>query len=100
MKFSTALTISGFCLAALVAEALLAYLVYSNHAYTMAESGQYTNREAYTSGPMGLAGRIFYGSFAITAVIGIGAPLISLVSIILNRIFQRKKSADPPETRT
>lgn len=93
MKFSTALTISGFCLVALIAEALLSYLVYSNYAFSMAESGQYNIREAYESGPMGLSGKIFYWMFAVTAAIGLGAPVISLVSMI----FQRNKTEPPPE---
>lgn len=87
--------ISGTCLAALAAEAILSYLVFSNVAYEMAESGQYNMREAYSSGPIGLTAKMFYAIFGLTAAIGVGAPVIALVSLILSQ----SKSPPPPANK-
>jgi hypothetical protein len=86
MRFSTALKISGVCLVALGAELVLAYFIFSNYAFSLAETGQYAMREAYTTGPMGTLAKAFYGIFAITIAIGVGAPLISLLSMIFQRL--------------
>ncbi|GEM_PF-2032080 len=83
MRFSTAIKISGVCLLALGVELIMAYFIFSNYAFSLAETGQYSMREAYTTGPMGTLAKAFYGVFALTIVIGIGAPLISLLSMIL-----------------
>ena len=85
MGFSTALKISGLCLLALGMELITAYFIFSNYAFSLAETGQYTMREAYTTGPMGTLAKIFYGVFAITLAIGMGAPLISLLSMIFRQ---------------
>jgi hypothetical protein len=85
MKLSTALKISGFCLLALAAEATMAYLIFSNYAYTLTETGQYTATEAYYSGPIGTVAKVFYGIFGVTIAVAVGAPLISLLS----RLFQK-----------
>lgn len=83
MKLSTALKISGVCLLALVAELLLAYLVFSNYAFNLAATGQYTVREAYTAGPMGNVARMFYGLFAVTVAVGVASPLVALLLQII-----------------
>ncbi len=90
MKISTALSISGVCALALVAEGLLAYLVFSNYAYSLAETGQYAMGEAYSSGPMARVARFFYVLFGITAAVGIGMPI--LASVI--HLWGRGKSRD------
>ncbi len=56
MKLSTAFKISGFCLFALAAEAVIAYLIFSNYAFSLAETGQYSMPEAYATGPMATHG--------------------------------------------
>src|SRR3990172_1366964 len=53
MTFATALKISIACLAALAAEAVLAYYLFLNFAYELADSGQYSTAEAYATGPIG-----------------------------------------------
>ena len=83
MKFSTALKISGVCLLALAAEVLLSYQIYSNYAFTLAETGQYSAQEAYSTGPMATVAQVFYGIFGVTLAIGIGAPLVSLVTMVI-----------------
>ena len=85
MKLSTALKISGFCLLALAAETVMAYLIFSNYAFTLAESGQYTVAEAYSSGPMGTIAKVFYGIFGVTIAVAVGAPLLSVLSLVLRK---------------
>lgn len=85
MKLSTAFKISGACLFALAAEAVLAYMIFSNYAFNLAETGQYTVREAYTTGSMAMVAKVFYGIFGATVAIGVAAPLVSLLSFILKR---------------
>ena len=85
MKLSTALKISGLCLLALVVETIMAYLIFSNYAFTLAETGQYSVAEAYSSGPMGTIAKIFYGIFGATIAVAVGAPLLSLLSLILRK---------------
>jgi hypothetical protein len=85
MKLSTALKISGFCLLALAVETIMAYLIFSNYAFTLVETGRYTTAEAYSSGPMGTVAMVFYGIFGATIAVVVGAPLISLLS----RLFQK-----------
>lgn len=70
---------------ALAAEAILAYLMYSNYAIHMAELGRYNVREAYTTGPMATTAKIFYAVFSATVAIGLGAPLLA----ILTRLFAK-----------
>jgi hypothetical protein len=67
-------------------ELIAAYFIFSNYAFSLTETGQYSVREAYTTGPMGTLAKIFYGVFAITIAIGVGAPLVSLLSIIFPRL--------------
>lgn len=85
MKLSTALKISGFCLLALAAEAVIAYLIFANYAFSLVETGQYTVREAYSTGPMATMAKVFYGIFGATIAIGIGAPILSLLSMVFQR---------------
>ncbi len=85
IKFSTAIKITGLCLLALGMELIAAYFIFSNYAFSLAKTGQYPMREAYTTGPMGTLAKAFYGVFAITIAIGVGAPLISLLSIMFRR---------------
>lgn len=92
MKLSTALTITGFCLVALVAEALLAYMVYSNYAFSLAGEGLYNTPEAYSTGPMALSMKIFYFIFGLTAAIGVAAPVFWAFSLM----FRSGPSEPPP----
>ena len=85
MKLSTAFKITGLCLAALVAEAMLSYLIFSNYAFTLAETGDYSVAEAYSSGPMGRMARGFYALFGVTIAVGVAAPMFSLISMIFRR---------------
>jgi hypothetical protein len=85
MKFSTALKISGFCLFALAAEAVTAYLMFSNYAFSLAETGQYNMPEAYTTGPMSTVAKLFYWVFGVTVAVSVGAPVASLLSMIFQR---------------
>lgn len=87
MRPSTAIKISGICLLAVAAESLLAYLIFSNYAFSLADIGQYSSREAYSTGPMATVAMFFYGVFGVTVAIGVGAPLVSLLSLSF-----RKKS--------
>src|SRR3990172_12046144 len=82
MTFATALKISITCLAALTAEAVLAYYLFLNFAYELADSGQYSAAEAYATGPMGTLARIFYGVFGVTAAAGLLAPLVAAAAWI------------------
>jgi len=82
MRFFTAIKISGLCLLALGVELIMAYFIFSNYAFSLAETGQYTIQEAYTKGPMGVMAKAFYGAFAITIAICVGAPLIAFLSMI------------------
>lgn len=91
MKLSTGFKILGVSLVALAAEALLAYMVYSNYAFSLAETGRYAVREAYTTGPMASVAKIFYGVFGVTIAIGLGAPVVALISRIV-----RDRSDTPP----
>ncbi len=81
MKFSLALKILGYCFFALLAEAFLAYFIWSNYAFDLAGTGEYTTTERYTTGPMANLARTFYVLFGLTAAIGLGAPLFSLLSM-------------------
>lgn len=83
MKLSTALKISGLCLLALGAELVMAYFIFSNYAFSLAETGQYGSPEAYTTGPLGALAKVFYGVFAVTLVIGVGAPLLACLSLAI-----------------
>lgn len=85
MKLSTALKISGVCLLAIGVEAIAAYLVFSNYAFTLAETGQYNILEAYSSGPMRTMAKVFYGIFGVTVAVGVGAPLVSLLALAIRR---------------
>jgi len=85
MKLSTAFKISGLCLFALAAELVLAYVIFSNFAFTLADSGQYSVAEAYSTGPMGTMAKVFYGIFGLTVAVGIGAPLSSLFSSVFRK---------------
>ena len=88
MKLSTAFKISGICLFALGAEAILSYLVFSNHAYRLAETGEYSIAEAYASGPMGKMAKGFYAVFGLTIFIGLAAPIVSLLTMAYKRLFR------------
>ena len=92
MKLSTAWKISGMCLFALAAEAILSYFLFSSYAFSLAETGQYTMAEAYSSGPMGNLANLFYIMFGMTVFIGVATPLFALLSLLV-----RKQSA--PDTR-
>ncbi|MBI5197875.1 MAG: hypothetical protein HZA19_04625 [Nitrospirae bacterium] len=84
MKFSTAFTISGICLAALLGELILTYFIFTNYALTLAETGQYGNiRGAYKTGPLAGVAKIFYGIFLVTAAIAIVAPVMALVTMLI-----------------
>ncbi len=85
MKLSTALKISGVCFLALVAESLLAFLIFSNYASILDNEGQFSFFMGSWTGPMATIARIFYGIFVITVAIGIGAPLLSLLSEVIQR---------------
>ncbi len=85
MNLSTALKISGLCLLALVAETVMAYLIFSNYAFTLAETGQYTVAEVYSSGPLGTIAKVFYGIFGVTIAVAAGAPLLSVLSLVLRK---------------
>jgi hypothetical protein len=85
MTFSTASKISGVCLLALAAELLAAYFLFSNFAYDLAHTGEYTVEEAYTKGPMGPVANVFYVLFGVTAAGALVAPLIAAVSFPFTR---------------
>jgi len=85
MKLSTALKISGFCLLALAAEAFVAYLIFANYAFSLVETGQYRMSSAYTTGPMSTMAKVFYGIFGATLTVGLGAPILSLLSMVFQR---------------
>ena len=85
MKLSTAFKITGLCFAALIVEAMLSYLIYSNYAFTLAETGDYNAAEAYSSGPMARVNRTFYALFGVTIAVGVAAPVFSLISMIFRR---------------
>jgi hypothetical protein len=91
MTFSTALKVSGVFLLALAAEALAAYFLFSNYAYDLADTGEYTVEEAYTTGPIGPAARVFYVLFAVTA----GAVLVPLLIAVVSFAFRRGDARDP-----
>ncbi len=100
MTFATALKISVACLAALAAEAVLAYYLFSNFAYELADSGQYGAPEAYAAGPMGTLATMFYAVFGVTAAAGLLAPLVAAASwIVRGRPPQPSRDADvlPPK---
>jgi len=83
MTFATALKISIACLAALAAEAVLAYYLFLNFAYELADSGQYSSTaESYATGPMGTLATMFYAVFGVTAAAGLLAPLVAAASWI------------------
>lgn len=85
MTFSTALKVSGVFLLALAVEALAAYFLFSNYAYDLANTGEYTVEEAYTTGPIGPAAKVFYVLFAATAAAGLVPLLIAAVSFAFRR---------------
>jgi hypothetical protein len=85
MTFSTAAKLSGVCLLALAAEVLAAYFLFSNFAYDLARTGEYTIEEAYTQGPVGPVVKVFYVLFGVTAAGALAAPLIAAVSFPLTR---------------
>lgn len=85
VSFSTALKISGVCLLALGAEAILAYYMFSNYAFSLAESGQYSMAEAYTSGPMSNLARLFYILFGLTITVAMGSLLVALMTWLVHR---------------
>jgi hypothetical protein len=85
MTFSTALKVSGVFLLALAAEALAAYFLFSNYAYDLANTGEYTVEEAYTTGPIGPAATIFAALFGFTAAAALVPPLIAVVSFPFRR---------------
>lgn len=85
MTFATAAKISGVCLLALAAEVLAAYFLFSNFAYDLARTGEYTLEEAYTKGPVGPAAKVFYVLFAVTAAGALLAPLIAAVTFPFTR---------------
>ena len=100
MTFATALKVSIACLAALAAEAVLAYYLFSNFAYELADSGQYGAPEAYAAGPMRTLAKMFYAVFGVTTAVGLLAPLIAAVSwIARGRPPQPSRDADaiPPK---
>ena len=99
MTFATALKVSIACLAALAAEAVLAYYLFLNFAYELADRGQYNAPEAYAAGPMGTLATMFYAVFGATAAVGLLAPLVAAVSWIAHgRPPQPSRDADalPP----
>lgn len=85
MTFSTAWKITGICLIALAAEAVLAYFLFSNYAFSLAETGQYANAEAYASGPMGNLATLFYVMFGLTIAAAMGSLLTALTTRIIHR---------------
>ncbi len=85
MTFSTAFKVSGVFLLALGAELLAAYFLFSNYAYDLANTGEYTVEEAYTTGPIGSAATIFYILLGVTAFAACVPPLIAAVSFALGR---------------
>lgn len=91
MTFTTAFKISGVCLLALAAEALAAYFLFSNYAYDLAQTGEYTLREAYTEGPIGPPAKVFYVVLGVTAAAALLAPLIAVMSLP----FTRRHAPDP-----
>ena len=98
MKLSTAFKISGFCLLALAAEAIVVYLIFSNYAFSLVETGQYRLTEAYTTGPMATMAKVFYRVFGVTVAIGVGAPILSLLLMVFRRRSKaHSKPTDPPK---
>jgi len=85
MTFSTASKISGVCLLALAAEVLAAYFLFSNFAYDLARTGEYTIEEAYVQGPLGPVVEVFYVLFGVTAAGALGAPLIAALTFPFRR---------------
>jgi hypothetical protein len=90
MTFSTAAKISSVCLLALAAEVLAAYFLFSNFAYDLARTGEYTIEEAYTQGPVGPVAKVFYVLFVVTAAAALVAPLIAAATYP----FTRRRSGD------
>jgi hypothetical protein len=91
MTFSTALKVSGVFLLALAAEALAAYFLFSNYAYDLANTGEYTIEEAYTTGPIGPTAKIFSVLFAATA----GAAVVPLLIAVASVPFRRGDARGP-----
>lgn len=85
MTLLTAFKISGMCLGALAAEAVLAYYLFSNFAYELAEQGQYGVREAYIGGPAGAMAKVFYVVFGVTLLAAVAVPLIALLIVGVRR---------------
>jgi len=75
----TAFKISGLCLGAFAAEAVLAYYLFANFAYELADQGQYGVREAFTEGPAGAMAKIFYVVFGVTLLAAVATPLIAVL---------------------
>ena len=95
MKFITALKISAVCLVALAVEMVLAYFIWSDYAFSLVESGQYTASESYSQGPMKTLARIFYGIFGVTLAVGLGAQVFSLLSLPFS---DRSRPQDPSDS--
>ncbi|MFZ5862016.1 MAG: hypothetical protein ACOYXR_04100 [Nitrospirota bacterium] len=85
MTFSTAFKVSGVFLLALGAELLAAYFLFSNYAYDLANTGEYTVEEAYTTGPIGSAATMFYLLFGVTAAAALVPPVIAAASFAFGR---------------
>lgn len=96
MTFSTALKVSGVFLLALAAEALAAYFLFSNYAYDLAGTGEYTVEEAYTTGPIGPVARMFYILFGVTAI----GALVPLLIAVISFVFIRRDARDPRASRS
>ncbi|MFZ5877016.1 MAG: hypothetical protein ACOYXU_11490 [Nitrospirota bacterium] len=93
MTFSTAFKVSGVFLLALGAELLAAYFLFSNYAYDLADTGEYTVEEAYTTGPIGSAATMFYVLLGVTAAAGLVPPFIAAVSFAFGRRDARSPNA-------
>jgi hypothetical protein len=85
MTFSTAFKVSGVFLLALGAELLAAYFLFSNYAYDLANTGEYTVEEAYATGPIGSAATMFYVLLGVTTLAACVPPLIAAVSFAFGR---------------
>ena len=90
MTFAAAAKISGVCLLALAAEVLAAYFLFSNFAYDLARTGEYTIEEAYMQGPVGPVARVFYVLFVVTAT----GALVPLLIAAVTFPFTRGRSRD------
>jgi hypothetical protein len=96
MTFSTAFKVSGVFLLALGAELLAAYFLFSNYAYDLAKTGEYTVEEAYTAGPIGSTATMFYVLLGVTLFAACVPPVIAAVSFALGRRDTGNPNADEP----